>query len=68
MKSQDEVRYDEMFRPDGTVRPAYAEFFDWYEKQDAAWLRRKDKEAEVVFRRSGITFCPSSEHLAQIAA
>ena len=32
MQSQDLDRYDEMFWPDGTVRPAYAEFLDWYEK------------------------------------
>jgi len=65
MKSQDEDRYDEMFRPDGTVRPAYAEFLDWYEKQDPAWLRRKDKEAENVFRRSGITFNVYSDNAAE---
>jgi uncharacterized circularly permuted ATP-grasp superfamily protein len=65
MESQDDERYDEMFRPDGTVRPAYAEFLRWYEKQDAAWLRRKDKEAELVFRRSGITFNVYSDNAAE---
>lgn len=56
MKSDQREHYDEMFNPDGTVRPAYAEFFEWYDKQDAAWLRKQDKEAESFFRRSGITF------------
>jgi uncharacterized circularly permuted ATP-grasp superfamily protein len=65
MESQDDDRYDEMFRPDGTVRPAYAEFLHWYEKQDPAWLRRKDKEAELVFRRSGITFNVYSDNAAE---
>ncbi len=65
MQSQDENRYDEMFRPDGTVRPAYAEFLDWYEKQDPNWLRKKDKEAEIVFRRSGITFNVYSDNAAE---
>jgi uncharacterized circularly permuted ATP-grasp superfamily protein len=65
MKSQDEDRYDEMFRPDGTVRPAYAEFLDWFRKQDPAWLRKKDKEAERVFRRSGITFNVYSDNAAE---
>ncbi len=65
MQSQDLDRYDEMFWPDGTVRPAYAEFLDWYEKQDPAWLRKQDKEAEIFFRRSGITFNVYSDEDAE---
>ncbi len=65
MQSQDEDKYDEMFGPDGTVRPAYAEFHDWFEKQNPAWLHKKDKEAEIVFRRSGITFNVYSENAAE---
>ena len=65
MKSSDDTRYDEMFCPDGTVRPAYADFLDWYEKQDSGWLRKQDKEAEVVFRRSGITFNVYSDTAAE---
>ncbi|PEQ12015.1 hypothetical protein B2G71_14660 [Novosphingobium sp. PC22D] len=49
-------KYDEMFNPDGTVRPAYADFRDWYDTQDPAWLKRQDAEAERFFRRVGITF------------
>lgn len=58
-------QYDEMFRPDGAVRAAYAEFFDWYEKQDRGWLRNQDKEAEGFFRRTGITFNVYSESDAE---
>ena len=56
MTEQDQGKYDEMKWPDGSVRPAYAEYLNWFEQQDAAQLRRKDKEAESFFRRSGITF------------
>lgn len=65
MRSQDLNRYDEMFRPDGTARSAYAKFQDWYAKQDPAWLRRQDKVAEMFFRRSGITFNVYSDKSAE---
>lgn len=48
--------FDEMFAPDGTVRPAYAGYREWLHGQDAATLRRKGAEAESFFRRTGITF------------
>ncbi|MDE8651410.1 circularly permuted type 2 ATP-grasp protein [Novosphingobium album (ex Liu et al. 2023)] len=56
MKSTGGTCYDEMLDADGTVRPAYAEFREWYDAQDTAWLRRQDAEAERFFRRIGITF------------
>ena len=48
--------FDEMFAPDGTVRPAYGGYREWYEAQDQALLRRKGAEAEGFFRSTGITF------------
>ncbi len=48
--------FDEMLNADGSVRPAYADFRNWYDAQDRAWLKRKDAEAEHFFRRIGITF------------
>ncbi len=48
--------FDEMYAPDGSVRPAYAGFCDWYDTQDTKWLQRKDAEADDSFRRTGITF------------
>ena len=50
------AQFDEMIAPDGATRPAYAGFRDWYDEQDAAFLRRQDAEAERFFRRTGITF------------
>ena len=48
--------FDEMLNADGTVRPAYAGYREWYEDQDQALLRRKGGEAESFFRKTGITF------------
>jgi len=50
------AHYDEMYGPDGAVRPAYAGFCEWYEEQDRDWLKKQDAEAERFFRRTGITF------------
>ena len=55
-KIRTESNFDEMFEADGTARPAYRQYHEWFEEQDSASLRRKDKEAEGFFRRSGITF------------
>ncbi len=48
--------FDEMLDADGTVRPAYDGYRQWYDAQDPALLRRKNQEAESFFRRTGITF------------
>ena len=56
MQSAPDAQYDEMFFPDGAVRPAYSEFRKWFEAQDKRWLKKQDHEAERFFRRTGITF------------
>ena len=48
--------FDEMHDGAGGTRPAYADYSDWFEQQDDAWLRRKNSEADESFRRTGITF------------
>lgn len=48
--------FDEMRAPDGTVRDAYKHYAAWLDEQDSGWLRRKGKEAESFFRKTGITF------------
>ncbi len=48
--------FDEMFAADGTIRPAYRGYERWLAKQDKNWLRKKGKEAESFFRKTGITF------------
>ena len=48
--------YDEMIAADGSVREAYTGYREWYDAQDQSALRRKGKEAEGFFRKTGITF------------
>jgi uncharacterized circularly permuted ATP-grasp superfamily protein len=56
MTGSDQTSYDEMREPDGSVRPAYVDYCQWLDAQDANWMRRKGFEAESFFRRTGITF------------
>ncbi len=56
MPDSQQANFDEMHGPDGTIREAYREYHQWFSEQDAADIRHKDKEAEGLFRRAGITF------------
>ena len=48
--------FDEM-RPDGAgTRQPYVGYDRWFQKQDPARLTQKMRDAESVFRRTGITF------------
>ncbi|SDY44032.1 circularly permuted type 2 ATP-grasp protein [Citreimonas salinaria] len=48
--------FDEMWGRDQTLRQPYASFNSWLETEDTARLRAKQREAEELFRLSGITF------------
>jgi uncharacterized circularly permuted ATP-grasp superfamily protein len=48
--------FDEMHNPDGSLRAAYSEIGQWIGAEDVARLRAKQREAEEVFRLTGITF------------
>lgn len=49
--------FDEMTgMGDGAVRSPYADFDTWFSGEDPARLRKKAREAEDVFRLTGITF------------
>ncbi|MEP2234812.1 MAG: circularly permuted type 2 ATP-grasp protein [Alteripontixanthobacter sp.] len=50
------ANFDEMHKPDGSIRPAYGDYCDWFEEQDSDLMLRKHHEAERNFRRTGITF------------
>ena len=52
----DTVIFDEMHGRDGVLRAPYAAFDGWMKEEDAARLRRKQREAEEIFRLTGITF------------
>jgi len=53
--SQEPV-FDEMWGRDHGLREPYQSFDTWLQGEDPARLRRKQREAEEVFRLTGITF------------
>ena len=48
--------YDEMTASDGSVREAYRELEHWLTSTTVETFRNKRKEADLLFRRLGITF------------
>jgi uncharacterized circularly permuted ATP-grasp superfamily protein len=48
--------FDEMTLADGTVRPAYADLARWLSTAPSQLLSHRRDEAELLFRRIGITF------------
>jgi len=48
--------FDEMWGQGDGLRDPYREFSGWFENEDPARLRAKQREAEELFRLTGITF------------
>ena len=48
--------FDEMLAAPGQVRPHYSGFDDWLRQQAPAAMAARRDEAEMIFRRVGITF------------
>jgi len=48
--------YDEMHAPDRAVRPHYGAYGRWLAEQPREAMRARRDEAEMIFRRVGITF------------
>jgi uncharacterized circularly permuted ATP-grasp superfamily protein len=48
--------FDEMFGADKTVREPYDIYHKWIDTEKPARLQKKSAEAEMFFRRTGITF------------
>jgi uncharacterized circularly permuted ATP-grasp superfamily protein len=59
------MAFDEMRGMDGTVRPAYGELARWLAEVPPKILDIRRREAEVLFRRIGITFAVYGEADAQ---
>ncbi|MFL5108578.1 MAG: circularly permuted type 2 ATP-grasp protein [Xanthobacteraceae bacterium] len=59
------IAFDEMTGLDGQVRPAYAGLSHWLEGVQPDLLQRRRREAELLFRRIGITFAVYGEAEAQ---
>src|SRR6056297_4286672 len=48
--------FDEMWGHDETLRQPYQQFHDWLHRENPKDLRAKQREAEELFRLTGITF------------
>src|SRR6202171_923222 len=59
------VAFDEMLGPDGAARPPYGELARWLGEVPADVLDYRRREAELLFRRIGITFAVYGEADAQ---
>jgi uncharacterized circularly permuted ATP-grasp superfamily protein len=59
------VAFDEMRGTGGEIRTAYAELAGWLEGISAETLVQRRREAELLFRRIGITFAVRGEAEAQ---
>src|SRR5438105_12971508 len=59
------VAFDEMTGVDGGIRPAYAELSQWLGDVPPDLLEHRRREAELLFRRIGITFAVYGEADAQ---
>ncbi len=50
------VAHNEMYRPDGAIYEAYADYAQWLDSVAPEFLHQRHKEAELLFARLGITF------------
>src|SRR5438046_8550484 len=57
--------FDEMNGPEGDLRPAYQELSRWLEETQQDALESRRQEAELLFRRIGITFAVYGDAEAQ---
>ncbi|MBV2358597.1 circularly permuted type 2 ATP-grasp protein [Thalassococcus sp. CAU 1522] len=48
--------FDEMWGAGGALRDPYMQFHRWFDAEDPRHLHRKSREAEELFRLTGITF------------
>lgn len=54
--SEKEPPFDEMFGQGETPRAPYTDYCEWFRAEESSRLKKKAKEAEQAFRRTGITF------------
>src|SRR5262249_20164204 len=59
------IAFDEMTGPAGAVRPAYEARAQWLQGAPPDLLERRRREAELLFRRIGITFAVYGDAEAQ---
>ncbi|TNE60916.1 MAG: circularly permuted type 2 ATP-grasp protein [Alphaproteobacteria bacterium] len=55
-RGQSVTPFNEMMAGDDDARPPYEKYYDWFSAQDPKRLAAKSRDAEKIFRRTGITF------------
>lgn len=60
-KNKSLTAFDESFDSKQGVRPVYAHYADWLAGKDFTQLAQKSRDAELLFRRVGITFAVYGE-------
>ena len=55
--------FDEMSGADGKVRPAFEDYRNWLESHTPEQLEKKRQEAELLFKRLGVTFAVYGEEV-----
>jgi uncharacterized circularly permuted ATP-grasp superfamily protein len=50
------VPFDEMLITESEPRDPYKGYFDWHSEQKTSDLIKKSRDAENIFRKTGITF------------
>ncbi len=53
--------YNEMYQADGSVRDHYAAYAEWLEDKRVEYLLQKQREADTLYTRLGITFAVYGE-------
>jgi len=53
--------YNEMYGPDGAVRPHYEPYASWLDGKTVEYLLQKQREADTLYTRLGITFAVYGE-------
>jgi uncharacterized circularly permuted ATP-grasp superfamily protein len=53
--------YNEMYAPDGTVHAHYGPYARWLEDKSLEYLLQKQREADALFTRLGVTFAVYGE-------
>lgn len=57
--------FDEMTEEGGIARPPFARYAEWFAEQEPAKLFKKTREAEELFRKTGITFAVYGQEEAE---
>ncbi len=61
MQAAEIALYNEMYTPEGNVRPAYAEVAAWVERNGVEKLETLNQQALAMFYRKGVTFTVYSD-------